>query len=330
VKSCAWAVVGCLALATSCGSQETGEQGTSSGGDTGDAAPDGGSGIADALFDGQSEGAAIEESASLDDVGDIAPRDEPDSPDVPVVEAGAEGGADAAPMTCDPDAMPLPNEGLAEAAGGGGCPSGMVAIETFCIDRYEASLVLIDADAASSSWSPYVNPAARGVRAVSIAGAVPQAYIGQLQADAACGAAGKRLCTDAEWLRACRGSSTWTYPYGELRQPGTCNDTRALNPVVQYFGSTDPSVFAHSDNACIDQQADTVRPAGSLAACVTPEGVYDMMGNLNEWTADPAGTFRGGFFVDTTLNGNGCLYATTAHDVLHWDYSTGFRCCADP
>ena len=39
-----------------------------------------------------------------------------------------------------------------------------------------------------------------------------------------------------------------------------------------------------------------------------------MMGNLHEWTADPAGTFRGGYYVDTVINGNGCLYATTAHD----------------
>lgn len=54
-----------------------------------------------------------------------------------------------------------------------------------------------------------------------------------------------------------------------------------------------------------------------------------MMGNLHEWTADPAGTFRGGFYVDTLLNGPGCLYKTTAHDIHHWDYSTGFRCCAD-
>jgi len=26
-----------------------------------------------------------------------------------------------------------------------------------------------------------------------------------------------------------------------------------------------------------------------------------MMGNLHEWTADPAGTFRGGFYVDTKV-----------------------------
>ena len=53
----------------------------------------------------------------------------------------------------------------------------------------------------------------------------------------------------------------------------------------------------------------------------------DMMGNLQEWTSAPAGTLRGGYYGDTTLNGNGCLYATTAHDTTYWDYSTGFRCC---
>ena len=58
--------------------------------------------------------------------------------------------------------------------------------------------------------------------------------------------------------------------------------------------------------------------------------VYDQHGNLHEWVDDPDGTFRGGFYVDTSLNGPGCLYATTAHDVAHWDYSTGFRCCGDP
>ena len=53
------------------------------------------------------------------------------------------------------------------------------------------------------------------------------------------------------------------------------------------------------------------------------------MGNVHEWTAAASGTFRGGFYADTVVNGNGCLYRTTAHNDQHWDYSTGFRCCAD-
>lgn len=78
------------------------------------------------------------------------------------------------------------------------------------------------------------------------------------------------------------------------------------------------------------QLPNSLAKTGSLPGCVSAEGVFDLVGNLHEWTADPAGTFRGGFYVDTKLNGPGCLYATTAHTLGHWDYSTGFRCCAEP
>jgi hypothetical protein len=54
-----------------------------------------------------------------------------------------------------------------------------------------------------------------------------------------------------------------------------------------------------------------------------------MVGNLHEWTADPEGTLRGGFYLDTSKLGEGCDYAAVGHDVKYRDYSTGFRCCAD-
>jgi formylglycine-generating enzyme required for sulfatase activity len=167
------------------------------------------------------------------------------------------------------------------------------------------------------------------VRAVSVAGAVPQAYIDQVQAGDACANAGKRLCTDVEWLRACQGPEGYTYPYGDTRMPGVCNDHRAVHPMVEYFGTSASWIWSETNNACIDQLPETVDETGSLPDCVTAEGAFDMMGNLHEWTADTAGTFRGGYYVDTTANGNGCLYVTTAHAVTYWDYSIGFRCCAD-
>jgi formylglycine-generating enzyme required for sulfatase activity len=57
--------------------------------------------------------------------------------------------------------------------------------------------------------------------------------------------------------------------------------------------------------------------------------VFDMVGNLHEWTASRDGTFRGGYYVEAKLNGRGCDYVTTRHDAVYWDYSIGFRCCAD-
>ena len=111
--------------------------------------------------------------------------------------------------------------------------------------------------------------------------------------------------------------------------PGVCNDARTCHPAVQYFESSDSSVFSMIGHACLNQLPDGLARTGAHPGCVSADGLYDLMGNLHEWTADPAGTFRGGFYVDTMINGNGCLYRTTAHDVSHSDYSTGFRCCAD-
>lgn len=225
-----------------------------------------------------------------------------------------------AAIACDPNARPLPNACLVEEALDPGCPAGMVQIDTFCIDAFEASL----ADA-----SPF-HPPTGTPRAVSLRGAVPQAHISQVQAAAACSAAGKRLCTDDEWLRACRGPGDTQYPYGPTRMPGVCNDARATHPAVELYGTAASWVFSHLDSPCFNQLAASLGRTGEQAGCVTAEGAFDMMGNLHEWTADPAGTFRGGFYVDTRLNGEGCAYRTTAHDVSYRDYSTGFRCCAAP
>ncbi|HUQ06159.1 MAG TPA: SUMF1/EgtB/PvdO family nonheme iron enzyme [Kofleriaceae bacterium] len=229
---------------------------------------------------------------------------------------------------CAAGDTPDVNGPVAEPAGIGGCPPGMTPAGTACIDRWEAALLLEENDVIAG-WSPYANPGTRRVRAVSAPGVVPQGYINGVQAAAACANAGKRLCTDVEWLRACQGAAGTTYPYGATRENGRCNDARTCHPAVQYFESNDSSVFGMIGHACLDQLPDGLARTGSHDACVSADGAFDLMGNLHEWTADPAGTFRGGFFVDTRLNGDGCLYRTTAHDTSHWDYSTGFRCCAD-
>ncbi len=231
---------------------------------------------------------------------------------------------------CDPEAMPTPNEGLVEESWDATCPDGMVRSGSVCIDRYEASLVELDAGGAVlGSWSPFFNPGTTRVRAVSLRGAVPQGYISQTQAAAACAEAGKRMCTDAEWLRACQGAGETTYPYGDGLMPGVCNDARENHPAIEYFGTADAWIWSELGHPCISQIPASLAITGLHDGCASEDGALDMMGNLHEWTADPAGTFRGGFYADTMINGPGCLYATTAHDVSHWDYSTGFRCCAD-
>ena len=229
---------------------------------------------------------------------------------------------------CDETTMPDVNGVPVEPAGVGGCPPGMTPVDTFCVDRWEAALVE-DAAGGTVGFSPYRTPIDEPVRAVSAPGLVPQGYVSATIAGDACAAAGKRLCSNTEWQRACQGAAATTYPYGDVRQPGVCNDARACHPAVQYFESADPVVFTMLDHPCLDQLPGGLDATGANPGCVSADGAFDLMGNLHEWTDDPAGTMRGGFFVDTTLNGNGCLYVTTAHDVAYADYSTGFRCCAD-
>ena len=235
----------------------------------------------------------------------------------------------ASMATCDPSAVPEPNAGLVEEPGEGGCPAGMLRIAGsssagFCIDRFEASLELVSDAGETSPWSPYFNPGAHRVIARSFRGAVPQGYMTGEEAKGACEEAGKRLCTDTEWLRACRGPDGNIFPYGNTRETGVCNDHRDLHPAVELFGSV-----TNLTSPCINELHDTIDRTGSRTGCTTAEGAYDMVGNLHEWTADEAGTFRGGFYVDTIENGPGCLYVTTAHNTLHYDYSTGFRCCTN-
>jgi formylglycine-generating enzyme required for sulfatase activity len=79
----------------------------------------------------------------------------------------------------------------------------------------------------------------------------------------------------------------------------------------------------------LNQIFGTLARTGQFARCRTGSGVYDLVGNLHEWTANPAGTFRGGYYLDTSLNGEGCEYVTKAHSPQYHDYSIGFRCCRD-
>lgn len=233
----------------------------------------------------------------------------------------------ATAVECDSSAMPV--EALSGEDGATpGCPPSMARVDAFCIDRYEATLVSV---ASGEAWSPFWNPGAAPVRARSARGMVPQGYVSGVQAAAACAAAGKRLCTDAEWLRACQGPGGSPYPYGSTYVAGRCNDQRAVHPAIKLFRTTDPWIWSYLDHPCLNQLRASLGETEARVDCVTVEGVHDMVGNLAEWTADPAGTLRGGHYASASpdVNGAGCLSVVTAHDVGYHDFTTGFRCCAD-
>lgn len=211
------------------------------------------------------------------------------------------------------------------------CPPEMALIDgKFCIDRYEASLVEIGAQG-ETPWAPNREPKGVKVRAISAAGYLPQGYISGIQSKAACEASGKRLCAPAEWMRACEGAAKTLYPHGNSYAEGDCNDARVKGPGVVAEACKCKPKYDDKDlmNPAINLLPNTLRPNGDAkySKCVSAEGVFNLVGSLHEWLDDPKGTFAGGYYQDIKLNGLGCRYRTTAHDVGHRDYSTGFRCC---
>ena len=141
-------------------------------------------------------------------------------------------------------------------------------------------------------------------------GALPQTSVTQAEAIAACAAQSKRLCTELEIERACKGPNNTTYEYGDTYRAQVCNTGTARQP----------------------------GPNGMSPGCASPFGVHDLHGGAWTWTAspwkrDPAKTglvtIRGGNgplgdVVGRCANGRGVKPDAPLTDV-------GFRCCAgDP
>ena len=142
-------------------------------------------------------------------------------------------------------------------------------------------------------------------------GAVPASGVTFFEAEAACASAGKRLCTVAEWERACRGPQAFVYPYGDTVDDLACNGF-------------------YNDMAGIV-------PTGSFSTCGGAYGVYDLSGNVAEWTATATERIPGSGVRDDRSVRGGSYQANAVGlrcvgDDYHEDPATakadlGFRCC---
>jgi hypothetical protein len=186
-------------------------------------------------------------------------------------------------------------------------PLVQVALSTY-VSAYEAS-------------RPGATEASAGflhTRACARAGVLPWADLTYAEASAACQAANLRLCTESEWQRACTTSAASPCTWGKLTSCNTYVPT-ACN------GNDLDGIPGGADD-------DVVLQTGGLAMCAANwpvTDIFDLSGNLKEWSSRGAGTnaLRGGSYMDPA-DGIRCQVSAVVGADDWKSAQAGFRCCS--
>ena len=142
--------------------------------------------------------------------------------------------------------------------------------------------------------------------------AIPTSNVAREEAEQLCASKGKRLCTELEWERACKGPNSTTYEYGDGYRKEACGTGVALEQASR-------------------------RPTGEHAQCKSGFGAAEMHGGVWEWTSSSwgrgspdgaQGVLRGGNSVAGELVGR-CANAI-ARSPSKRSPTMGLRCCAGP
>lgn len=145
-------------------------------------------------------------------------------------------------------------------------PVRIVHLSPFLMERHEVTVAEYERCVAARRCAPvpYYRGAQRFRRPE-----LPVTLVSWDDAVDYCAFSGARLPTEAEWERAARGRSGRTYPWGMHYNSSVSNHGR----------------LAHDPTDDSDGFAE-LAPVGSYPAGATPELVFDLAGNVEEWTHD--------------------------------------------
>ncbi len=158
---------------------------------------------------------------------------------------------------------------------------GRVYVNEFCIDIYE-----------------YPNKK----------GSAPVSNVTYQEADTMCRRENKRLCSEDEWEKACKGANFYKFPYGNNWDANACN-TEDKNGNDRVLSSS-----------------------GQWPRCRSEYGVMDMSGNLREWTYTKFSAtvkdivVKGGSFTKPDWATRCAVRYNMVENAK--DSETGFRCCS--
>jgi formylglycine-generating enzyme required for sulfatase activity len=134
-------------------------------------------------------------------------------------------------------------------------------------------------------------------------GRVPAVSIGFAAAKNACKKKKKRICSEEEWEKSCKGTGNLRFPYGNNFSASACSTEKE------------------------DGADGAVSPSGSFSGCRSKYGAADMSGNVEEWAVGKDGgpILKGGA-ADRPDWSCRCASRRKAGTPAF----IGLRCCADP